>query len=83
MRSGRSDFPTPEDKGGSKVAESPVWEQRAHLAQVSAHRYCSNMDSTKIKPKACGVLFWGFFNVIRDPCTHLALQVCGLSQIPM
>lgn len=24
--SGRSDFPSPEDKGGSKVAESPVWE---------------------------------------------------------
>lgn len=52
-------FPTPEDKGGSKLAESPVWEQRAHLAQASAQRYCSNKDSPKMKPKACGFLSWG------------------------
>lgn len=59
MHSGRSDFPTPEDKGGSKLAESPVWERRAHLAQGSAQRYCSNKDFPQMKPKGHGVL--GFF----------------------
>lgn len=82
MHSDRSDFPTPGDKGGSKLAESPVWEQRAHLAQVSAQRYCSNKDSPKMKPKGDGVLFWFSFMVVWDPCTHLALQVHDLSQIP-
>lgn len=61
MHSGRSGFPTPEDKGGSKLAESPVWEQRIHLAQASAQRYCSNKDSPKMKPKACGILSWVCF----------------------
>lgn len=51
-------FP-PEDKGGSKLAESPVWEQRAHLTQGSAQRYCSNKDSPQMKPKGRGLL--GFF----------------------
>lgn len=82
MHSGRSDFPTPEDKGGSKLAESPVWERRAHLAQGSAQRYCSNKDFPQMKPKGHGVL-GVFFMVVWDPCTHLALQVHDVSQIPM
>lgn len=45
--SGRSDFPTPKVKGGSKLAKSPAWEQRAHLSQASVQRCCSNKDFPK------------------------------------
>lgn len=71
MHSGMSEFPSPEDKGGSQLQKALCGSKGAHLAQASAQRYCRNKDSPKRKPKAHGVLFWGFLyglGSVYTPC---------------
>lgn len=71
-----------------RIRVDPSWQKalcgsEGHILPKGVLRdNCSNKDFPQMKPKGRGVLGF-FFMVVWDPCTHLALQVRDVSQIPM
>lgn len=82
MHSGGSEFPFPEDKGGSKLQKALCGSKGHILPKRVLRDTAGTMTPQKLSPRLVGFCL-GVFYVVWNPCMHLALQVCDLSQIPM
>lgn len=72
MHSGMSEFPSPEDKGGSQLQKALCGSKGHILPKQVLRDTAGTRTHQKGSPRLMGFCF-GVFYMVWDPCTHLAL----------